>query len=758
MSSNPQTAGFAAGATLLVSGFTGGDTYFNAGVITSGVISGGYTITTVTPTTISFPLTHANASASSFGTVLQMGNATTTCGGLSNIFSDAALSVPVTQPIHSDQRGNWGTFAAAGHYYIQFYGAGVAARLAETTISCVSPGATCGTPAVTTVDGVVYPCNSTGINNAIAAVIANGGGTVDARLCTGSISMAAEIDVGSLNEVPVTLVAPSKGTWTWSLTDGISCGIQVFNKSSVVSDEPAFNGWDIEASASANMRALLCTPPAIITTTAAAVAGNVATLTLNSDPTIAGYLTGTKMLVSGFTGGDTYFNGIYTITGTSPTTITYALVHANASAGTNGQINDYTYVRIDGMGVANVAGGTMTVAAADITGLDDSSFVGNMFIRNYYGVGLYVHGTCCTANFYNISSNGGTGNNAVPVVVGVVGQNTNSVQFYSLAATHPMGGKNNVVLQGSSTWTMDVSIRGLYMEGPLCNASAIAPGNCADTTTPAVAVNMGSGTSAGGGALLEDVFLNDDVGGSTRYAIDINASSGPVEVRNARARTGNILNDHIRTFTITGAGFVPLGSYSTVSAQYFFTPQWNLTSTDFKLFNAAGGTTYDAKLDGTSTSQSNLANSTSSFVVNSGLSTSQIAQIQFQDRGTPEWSVGHNTIDSFFVTDNVDSKQRIFFNKVSAIATTGALNFANNEVGPCWLNAGASGDICVRIDGSNNVRVDGGTTTGFGTGGAGTAVTTTTKGGGTGPTTAQTIVQYLEVNINGTNYWIPLTQ
>jgi hypothetical protein len=51
-----------------------------------------------------------------------------------------------------------------------------------------------------------------------------------------------------------------------------------------------------------------------------------------------------------------------------------------------------------------------------------------------------------------------------------------------------------------------------------------------------------------------------------------------------------------------------------------------------------------------------------------------------------------------------------------------------------------------------------GSTNGFGIGSSGTSVTTTTKGRGTGPTTAQTIVKYLEVDIGGTKYWIPLMQ
>jgi hypothetical protein len=51
-----------------------------------------------------------------------------------------------------------------------------------------------------------------------------------------------------------------------------------------------------------------------------------------------------------------------------------------------------------------------------------------------------------------------------------------------------------------------------------------------------------------------------------------------------------------------------------------------------------------------------------------------------------------------------------------------------------------------------------GTTTGFGTGSASTAVTTTTLGGGSGPTTPQTVVNYLQINLGGTAFWIPLVQ
>lgn len=51
-----------------------------------------------------------------------------------------------------------------------------------------------------------------------------------------------------------------------------------------------------------------------------------------------------------------------------------------------------------------------------------------------------------------------------------------------------------------------------------------------------------------------------------------------------------------------------------------------------------------------------------------------------------------------------------------------------------------------------------GKTVAFGAGTSGTAMTTTTKGAGSGPTTAQTVVNYLKINIGGADYYVPLVQ
>src|SRR3954464_10201031 len=70
-----------------------------------------------------------------------------------------------------------------------------------------------------------------------------------------------------------------------------------------------------------------------LATSAAAVTANVATLTMSSNPLTAGFVSGQAITVSGFTGGDTYYNGARTIASLSATTISFALTHANAAAG-----------------------------------------------------------------------------------------------------------------------------------------------------------------------------------------------------------------------------------------------------------------------------------------------------------------------------------------------------------------------------------------------------------------------------------------
>ncbi len=84
------------------------------------------------------------------------------------------------------------------------------------------------------VDGVTYPFSTAGLQAAIAAAIAVGGGTVDAR-GMGSFNITSEIDVGNHAQIPVTLLLPQAATWTVSgITNGTSCAIKQFSQSSIL--------------------------------------------------------------------------------------------------------------------------------------------------------------------------------------------------------------------------------------------------------------------------------------------------------------------------------------------------------------------------------------------------------------------------------------------------------------------------------------------------------------------------------------------
>ena len=74
------------------------------------------------------------------------------------------------------------------------------------------------------------------------------------------------------------------------------------------------------------------------TPTAASLTSNVATLTFAANPHIGAE---TIIKVSGFTGSDTYFNGLFTVSSASsisPWTISFPLTHANGTATTTGTV------------------------------------------------------------------------------------------------------------------------------------------------------------------------------------------------------------------------------------------------------------------------------------------------------------------------------------------------------------------------------------------------------------------------------------
>ena len=130
MSSNPQTSGFSAQGTITVSGFTGADTYFN----------GSFVLSTATSTAVTFNLSHANATASTNGTVVQTvsAGASWNCAPYTAVYTDQTLATLTANPFQTDAFGNYGFAAAPGTYNISFVGVGVVSKEQTLTLPCVT--------------------------------------------------------------------------------------------------------------------------------------------------------------------------------------------------------------------------------------------------------------------------------------------------------------------------------------------------------------------------------------------------------------------------------------------------------------------------------------------------------------------------------------------------------------------------------------------------------------------------------------------
>lgn len=75
----------------------------------------------------------------------------------------------------------------------------------------------------------------------------------------------------------------------------------------------------------------------------ASVTSNVATIVFGTgatafNPVQAGWVAGHIIVVSQFTGADTFYNGTFTISSVTGTSVSYALVHANAGSTSNGSV------------------------------------------------------------------------------------------------------------------------------------------------------------------------------------------------------------------------------------------------------------------------------------------------------------------------------------------------------------------------------------------------------------------------------------
>ena len=126
---SPITAGFVVGKTITVAGFTGNDAFLNAT----------YTVATISSTTISVTVNHANYTAVGNGTVSQAGDSVTSCAPLASIFSDVGLTVPITQPgFVTDGISNWSFYAAPGLYNAVLAGPGIGLKVVPIQLAAGS--------------------------------------------------------------------------------------------------------------------------------------------------------------------------------------------------------------------------------------------------------------------------------------------------------------------------------------------------------------------------------------------------------------------------------------------------------------------------------------------------------------------------------------------------------------------------------------------------------------------------------------------
>lgn len=93
--------------------------------------------------------------------------------------------------------------------------------------------------------------------------------------------------------------------------------------------------------ASTTVNCYSSTPTSI---SSAAVAGNVATITFTTslpfNPILQGWVSGNTIVVSGYSGADSFYTGTFLITGTTTTTVSYTLVHANAASTSTGVVTN----------------------------------------------------------------------------------------------------------------------------------------------------------------------------------------------------------------------------------------------------------------------------------------------------------------------------------------------------------------------------------------------------------------------------------
>lgn len=238
-------------------------------------------------------------------------------------------------------------------------------------------------------------------------------------------------------------------------------------------------------------------------------------------------------------GTDTGGAGTKMILDTSSGATSMDSLWCTASTGTR-------YIRAEGFGIENNAGGFFFSGLANIHDLVDESHISRIFVWNGSGDAWHITTMCCGATFDNIQgyaslgfppSSGGYNQGGIPLALGSNGTQIQGVSITNSTFNAPIIGSPNIAIAGGVS---SVTFVNLYMEG----------NGLADTTTSMV-------------TLTSDVTGVTFIGGSAynfcattcaaKYSFE-NHSLGGLTILGLDGFTGGWINDVTNSTTIASIG------------------------------------------------------------------------------------------------------------------------------------------------------------------------------------------------------------
>jgi hypothetical protein len=120
---------------------------------------------------------------------------------------------------------------------------------------------------VLSMDGVKYPCTTSGLQQILSDAVAAGGGIVDAGFCS-TLSLTSATTIGSASQ-SVALLLPNHGVWSLSgITDGTSCFLKIMSGSSILAQGMSNGGGNKltfqNGGPTVNADSIICTDPSPI--------------------------------------------------------------------------------------------------------------------------------------------------------------------------------------------------------------------------------------------------------------------------------------------------------------------------------------------------------------------------------------------------------------------------------------------------------------------------------------------------------------